>query len=286
MKTVPLDRRPHAVDQPYLVSWNNKQAPGWAAADDKYTFGPLYRSQMIESRVKRGIAGPRKMALEELVRAMEEPATTDIRPFALNRILMRALGKPAGADLRDAMSLLRGWAAHGGHRRDLDKNGSYDADDAVTLMDAWWPRLVEAEFAPALGQDAFGALRTMISDGAPAVGKAPSAPDFSDGYWGFVSKDLRGLFDRRKPRGRWSRAYCGGGSRARCRSVLRSTLKQALGDAKSKLYGAGDCAKDAQASCFDRNRPTIASAVDMPAFPFQNRPTFQQTVELTSRVPR
>ena len=40
------------------------------------------------------------------------------------------------------MALLRGWAAGGAHRRDLDKDGRYDDDDAVTLMDAWWPRLV------------------------------------------------------------------------------------------------------------------------------------------------
>src|SRR3954470_15023514 len=286
MKTVPLDQRPHAVDQPYLVSWNNKQAPGWAAADDKYTFGPLYRSQMIEARVKNGIAGARKMGLEDLVRAMEEPATTDIRPFALNRILMRALGRPGDQQLKDAMALLAAWARHGGHRRDLDKDGRYDDDDAVTLMDAWWPRLVDAEFAAPLGPDAYAALRTMISDGAPAVGHSPAAPDFSDGYWGFVSKDLRGLFGRRKPRGRFSRAVCGRGSRAACRRLLRATLKQALGDTKAKLYGHGDCASNAQASCFDRNRPTIASAIDMPAFPFQNRPTFQQTVELSRHIPR
>ena len=286
MKTVPLDRRPNTVDQRYLVSWNNKQAPGWAAADDKYTFGPVYRSQMIERHIQDGIKGPKKMALEDLVRAMEEPATTDIRPFALNRILMRALGRPKDKDLQDAMALLSGWAKHGGHRRDLDKDGTYDDDDAVTLMDAWWPRLVDAEFGPALGTDAYGALRTMIADGAPPVGKSPAAPDFSDGYWGYVSKDLRGLYDHRKPRGRFSRSYCGGGSRAKCRGVLRSTLKQALGDSKAKLYGHGDCEKDAQASCFDRNRPTIASAIDMPAFPFQNRPTFQQTVELSRHMPR
>ena len=48
MTTLPFDEHPHAVDQPYLVSWNNKQAPGWAAADDKYAYGPIYRSQLIE----------------------------------------------------------------------------------------------------------------------------------------------------------------------------------------------------------------------------------------------
>src|SRR4051794_1861194 len=60
MSTVPLDQRPHTVDQRYLVSWNNKQAPGWAAADDKYTFGPVYRSQMIERRIQNGVKGARR----------------------------------------------------------------------------------------------------------------------------------------------------------------------------------------------------------------------------------
>ena len=35
-----------------------------------------------------------------------------------------------------------------------------------------------------------------------------------------------------------------------------------------------------------QNRWTVASAIDVPPFPFQNRPTFQQTVEVTKRLPR
>jgi hypothetical protein len=34
------------------------------------------------------------------------------------------------------------------------------------------------------------------------------------------------------------------------------------------------------------NRWTVASAISVPPFPMQNRPTFQQTVELTKRLPR
>src|SRR5947208_577720 len=44
MDVVGLDQRPHATDQAYLVSWNNKQASGWAAADDKLSYGPVFRS--------------------------------------------------------------------------------------------------------------------------------------------------------------------------------------------------------------------------------------------------
>jgi hypothetical protein len=49
---------------------------------------------------------------------------------------------------------------------------------------------------------------------------------------------------------------------------------------------APDFFDDPDAECFDRNRATIAAGVDMPPSPFQNRPTFQQTVELTRALPR
>ncbi len=54
------------------------------------------------------------------------------------------------------------------------------------------------------------------------------------------------------------------------------------------LYGGGDgeCASDPQPSCFDHNRPQVTSGIDLGAFPFQNRPTFQQVVTLTRRLGR
>src|SRR3954471_19589445 len=155
MATVPMEQRPNAVDPPYLVSWNNKQAPGWAAADDKFSFGPVFRSQMIEQRIKDGFAGGETMMISQLVQAMEEPASQDLEAWALMPILRRALGTPSDPSLQDAMTLLRGWAATGGHRRDLDKNGHYDDDAAVTLMDAWWPRMLDAIYKPVLGDDPF-----------------------------------------------------------------------------------------------------------------------------------
>jgi acyl-homoserine lactone acylase PvdQ len=36
-----FDAHPHVVDQDYLVSWNNRQAPGWSAADDQYAYGSV-----------------------------------------------------------------------------------------------------------------------------------------------------------------------------------------------------------------------------------------------------
>ena len=51
---LPFAKHPQAVDPDFLVSWNNKQAPGWAAADDQYAYGAVFRSQMIADRVRAG----------------------------------------------------------------------------------------------------------------------------------------------------------------------------------------------------------------------------------------
>ncbi len=151
-------------------------------------------------------------------------------------------------------------------------------------MDAWWPRLLAAEFGGPLGRPAFDSLKTMLPIGDHTTGD-PTAPDFFDGWHGYVSKDLRAVLGR-KVRGGWSRKYCGGGSLSRCRSLLRASLRAALGVTPEQLYGRGACKDDPEPSCFDQNRSTVASAVDIPAFPFQNRPTFQQTIELSHDVPR
>src|SRR4051812_22291736 len=287
MSTIPLSKRPHAVDQTYLVSWNNKQAPGWAASDAEFAYGPLHRQQMIADHVRRSIRGGRKMGLAQLVQSMEEAATEDIRLRDL-KIILKAIGKPRDARLKNAIAILKRWRSRGGHRRDLDKNGRYDDDDAVTLMDAFWPRLVGAEFGRVLGPTTTGRLTDVLATGANGVGgSSAGAPDFYSGWWGYVNKDLRKLFGRARVRGRWSRPYCGRGSRKRCRKLLRGALLSALSVSRKDLYGhASDCASNAQALCWDQNRFKVAAGVDVPDFPFQNRPTFQQTVELSRSLPR
>ncbi len=216
---------------------------------------------------------------------MGEPATQDLRGVKVLQSLLRAVGTPSDAPSRRAIATLRDWMARGAHRRDLDGDGRYDDDAAVTLMDAWWPRLVEAEFEPALQAPAFAAVGGLLQVGDHTKGD-PTAPDFFDGWWGYVQKDLRTLLDDREPAGRFSRVYCGGGSRAACRDALRSSLRAALGVTREQLYGRGDCEDDPDAECFDRNRSTVAAGIDIPPAPFQSRPTFQQTVELTRSLPR
>jgi hypothetical protein len=295
MTTVAYTKHPQAIDPPFLVSWNNNQAPRFAAADDKYAFGSIYRMQLIRNFIEADTAGGAKMGTEQLVSAMDEAATQDIRMVELWPILRKALGTPSDPQLQEAIAKLESWYSAGGHRRDLsnasiDEPGSYEHNDAVTIMDAWWPKLLEAEFRPALGDEAFSTLRGMLEFGAPEPGSEPAAPDFADGWYGYVSKDLRDLLAANGqgalPRGGYSQSYCGGGSLETCRQALQSSLLQALSVTPQQLYGHGACAENAQASCFDMNRFVSASGVSVPAFPFQNRPTFQQVVELTTTLGR
>jgi acyl-homoserine lactone acylase PvdQ len=283
---LPFAKHPQAVDPPFLVSWNNKQAPGWAAADDQYGYGPLHRAQTISDRVRSGTRGNGKMTIAQLVQAMAEPATQDLRGYRLLPTILEAAGRPKQPALRKALATLRAWQKAGAHRRDLDRDGADEETPAIELMDAWWPRLVEAEFKPALGEKALERLRAMIAIG-DRTGGSPESPDFFDGWWGYVSKDLRDLFGP-APRAPYSRAYCGRGSRARCRRALQRSLGRALKVTPAAMYGGGDgrCAADPQPACFDQNRPTVTSGIELSPFPFQNRPTFQQVVTLTQRLPR
>jgi acyl-homoserine lactone acylase PvdQ len=283
---LPFAKHPQAVDPPFLVSWNNKQAPGWAAADDKYSYGPLFRSQMIADKVKAATKGKKKMTIVQLIQAMEEPATQDLRGYRLLPTIFKAIGKPKSGQLRSALATLKAWQKKGAHRRDLNRDGVYDENEAVQLMDAWWPKLLQGEFKPVLGAKAYAALEGMVRTGS-YTGGSPTEPDFSDGWWSYVSKDLRDLYGP-QPKGAWSRVYCGGGSKAKCRKMLQRTLAAALKVTPQQLYGGGDgaCATNPQPACFDQNRPAVTGGISLPPFPFQNRPTFQQVVTPTQRLAR
>ncbi len=283
---LPFAKHPQAVDPEFLVSWNNKQAPGWGAADDQYAYGPLFRSQMLADKVRAATKGKRRMTAAQLVQAMEEAATQDLRGYRLLPTIFKAVGKPKQPALRKALTRLRAWHKAGAHRRDLNHDGVDEETEAIELMDAWWPKLVAAEFKPTLGTTAFERLQAMLKIG-DHTGGSPDAPDFFDGWWGYVSKDLRGLFGP-KPKAPYSRVYCGKGSKKRCRKALQRSLAQALKVSPAALYGGGNgaCAANPQPACFDQNRPQVTGGIDLGPFPFQNRPTFQQVVTLTQKLPR
>ena len=70
----PLAAHPQVIDQNYLTSWNNRQAPGYNTG-----YSSLYRSQPLDDRIKPDIAGANKVNLQELISDMEDAGTVDLR---------------------------------------------------------------------------------------------------------------------------------------------------------------------------------------------------------------
>ena len=280
----PRSQHPQFLDQTWTVDWNNKQAPGYGAADDNWGYGPAYRSQLLERRVKPLVSGTRKTTLPALVSAMEDAATVDLRADAALPYAFRLLARTKDPKLRDALTLLTAWHRDGAHRRDLDRDGAYEHAAAIALFDAWWPRWLRAQFTPALGEPLMAAIEhinefsNLPNNHGDHLGSA-----WQDGWHGYAISDLRRLLTRHNA-GTWSRVYCGRGSRRRCTTALESSLRDALAaDQKAAYTGDPVCAaagRDGDPTCFDAIWFRPIGGVTQPLIPWQNRPTFQQVVEV------
>jgi hypothetical protein len=292
----PLAQHPRAIDQDWMTSWNNRQAPGYAGALSN-VFGPVYRSQMLDERVAPAVRGGRKMTLTGLVDAMEGAATVDLRgdrvlPFALDVLSARRAPAPRhrrgrllaalDPEVAAAVAKLRAWQRSGAHRIDRNRDGTYDDSDAIAIMDAWWPRWMHAEFEPTMGQPLFDELqRTVQFDNAPNNHGDHLGSAYQDGWYGFANKDLRTML-RRRVLGRYARPFCGGGSFVRCRQALADSLREALHVDRNTLYhdpGDAGC-QDGDQTCFDKIRFRPLGAITQPLIPWQNRPTYQQADEI------
>ncbi len=278
----PFEEHPQDVNKPFLTSWNNKQAPGYRAADDNFAYGSIHRSEPLDDGINARIAGAEKVTRTELVDAMEDAATVDLRGRKVLPFLIRTLASDGDPRVRDALAKLEAWQRAGAHRRDENGDGVYEHSEAIKIMDAWWPRLVEQQFKPALGEPLYDRLTEMIGIDNPPHTRQGSA--YIAGWYSYVEKDLRAVLGD-DVAGGFSRRYCGGGDRAACEEVLRTTLREAVAEPRSRVYSDPQCDEADNAAlddqvCFDAIEYTAVGAVTQPLQRWQNRPTFQQVVEV------
>lgn len=290
--TTPPSAHPHVIDQAYLADWNGKQARGYAAADGNWGYGPVYRSGLLDGRIRAQIAGPRRTTLPHLAEAMADAATVGLRGDAVLPWALRVLGDPSrerDPALRDALEKLDAWRRAGAHRIDADGDGRYEHAEAIRIMHAWWPRWLRAEFEPALGHDLFERIAAVHPlDNPPNNEGDHVGSAWQDGWYSFVQKNLRRALHPHAPV-RWSRTSCGGGILRRCRAVLASSLTDALRADPAAVYRDEVCAdagRDGDQACFDAIWHRPLGGMTEPLIPWQNRPTFQQVVEIPGRVGR
>ena len=253
----------------YMTSWNNKHAPGFRAADSRYSYGPVQRVDLLDKGIK---AEKRegKIDMAELVNVMGDAATIDLRGSHVLPWMLKALGKQKDARLKTAVGLLKEWREAGSHRRDKDLDGTYENSPAIALMDAWWEPALQAVFKPTLG-GAYDLIPSTHHDAPGALGSA-----FNTGLYSHIQKDLRTVLGA-PVRGKFSREYCGKGSLKKCRAALVASLDAAVKTLEEE-FGEDPSTWDADEEG-DQIDFRPVGLKDQPNMQWQNRPTFQMVLE-------
>ncbi|MEU5975313.1 penicillin acylase family protein [Streptomyces sp. NPDC047315] len=279
----PFAEHPQSVGQDYYVSWNNKQAKDFGAA--AFGFGSVHRGDLLDDRVARLVATG-GVTRASLTRAMAEAAVTDLRGEQLLPVLLAVLRSQPVTDpqLNAVVQQLDAWRVAGAQRKESAPGSrSYPHADAIRVLDAWWPRLVQGVFEPGLGTPLYRALTANLAvDESPGATHGPTGAHggsaFQYGWWGYVDKDLRRVLGRpvSSPLGA---QYCGNGALSACRDALLTTLKQAAALTPAQVYpGDASCAAGDQ-WCADAIVHRPMGGITHPTVHWQNRPTYQQVVE-------
>ncbi|SBT40985.1 penicillin acylase family protein [Micromonospora auratinigra] len=291
----PPAAHPQSVNQDYYVSWNNKQAKDYGAADGNFSFGSVHRGDLLDGRVRAAIAQG-KLDRAGVVRIMADAAVTDLRGEQVLGNLLRVLTSQPVTDpaLADAVAKLQAWRQAGARRVETAPGSKvYQHADAIRIFDAWWPLLASAEFRPGLGPDLYAALVDAIEvneapsggqnggrDGTAVwalQGQPHKGSSFQYGWWGYVDKDIRAVLGD-PVAGGLGRTYCGNGSLGGCRQALLDALGQAAAVPATTVYpGDAKCGAGDQ-WCADAIAQSGLGGITHPLIGWQNRPTYQQVV--------
>lgn len=284
-------RHPREIDpeRGYLVSWNNKPAPGFAAADDNWSYGAVYRSLALEDRLRKAIKGGREVDLPGMVGVMSDAATADARAAYTLPLLLRALGRDLGDDEQGAQAaraveLLRAWIKDGAPRVDRDRDGAYSHPQAIAIFDTWWQDGDQAVARDVL-RGRLGDLVTKLPQGLDDHPRHGIGSAWNGIAWyGYVSKDLRSVLGKRV-QDRYRLGYCGAGKRKACRATLVESFRGAV----ARVLAAQEVATVDELT-YDKTQDDIRSVaggvVGVRPIDWQNRPTFQQVVAFEGHRPR
>ncbi|WP_043263667.1 penicillin acylase family protein [Streptomyces sp. CT34] len=279
----PPAQHPHSTDQDYYISWNNKQAKDYDSAG--FGNGSVHRANLLDDRV-RALTKEGGVTRASLTRAMADAAVTDLRGEDVLPELLRVIdGKPVtDPRLRTAVQQLDAWRKDGARRRETSPGShTYAHSDAVRLMDAWWPLMIQGVFAPGLGKDLYTALGADLAvDESPSAGHGPTGAHagsaFQYGWWSYADKDLRAVLGDRV-QGPLTERYCGNGTLAACRDTLLATLRQAAVRTAAQVYPGDDSCTAGDQWCADAIVHRAVGGLTHDKMSWQNRPTYQQVVE-------
>jgi acyl-homoserine lactone acylase PvdQ len=286
----------HEVDPPtgFFVSWNNKPAPQFAAADDQYSYGQVYRSILLVNQLRAELAAHGGLLNRtEVVQAMEKAATQDLDGVSVMPLLLQYLnGRSEPAGVQAMLGLLRTWVGGGAHRRKVQASDTqYAQAAAVAISDELFPNLIRALYDPILAaggvsSNGYNALPQQWVD-YPSLHRGSS---YDGGYESYVVATLQQLLGQHPVDGMGTELTakeCLGGP-ATCVAAVNAALVNtydalvtANGSSNMATWTASTASAAAKQTMpvFDAIQYQTLGLVGQPAMDWQNRPTFQQVIE-------
>ncbi|BCL12826.1 penicillin acylase family protein [Micromonospora sagamiensis] len=300
-RSAPLSAHPQSKNQDYYVSWNNKQAKDFGAADGNFSFGAVHRGDLLDKPIKAAIASGQKFDRASLTSLVERAGLTDLRGAEVLDELIRVLESQPVTDatLAAEISRLKAWRQDGALRVETAKGSKvYRHAEAIRTFDAWWPLLVKGMFSAPLGADLYQALVNTLAvnespsghqsgdkstlPGSASTTQTHKGSAFQYGWWGWVDKDLRAVLGD-PVAGGLGRTHCGDGSLTGCRQILLDTLGAAAATPATQTYpGDSTCAAGDQ-WCADAIVQSPLGGITHAPIAWQNRPTYQQVVSFPAK---
>ena len=284
----PQEDHPQQIDPGYIVNWNNKPAHGYTSG---WSTGSVHRNDLLDGRVSAMIEDGHKFTTASLTATMMEAGVADLRAEQVLPLLLEVIdtGEVEDSELAATVESLRAWVDSGALRREPHRDaGYYVHADAIQVLDAWWPRLVRAQFEPGLGEDLYRELSLVSQvDESPSGatgGGEPAGVDqgqphrgsaFQYGWWSYVDKDLRTVLDREVDGTLGDRVYCGEGDLDDCRAVLLDSLAEAASVPAAQTYPGDEHCSAGDQLCADTVIHQAVGGIGMWPIHWQNRPTYQ-----------
>ncbi|MDT4921833.1 MAG: hypothetical protein QOI15_2735, partial [Pseudonocardiales bacterium] len=293
----------HETNPPtgYFVSWNNKPAPQFAAADDQYSYGQVYRSTLLVNQLNAQFATHGGLLTRaDVVKAMEGAATQDTNGTAVLPLLLQYLqGQPEPAGVQAMLATLQTWIDGGAHRvKAAAADTQYDHAAAVAITDELIPNVIHALYDGILAAGGSSANRfNVLPLGFTDVPHAHDGSSFADGYQSYLVSTLQQLLGQSPVDGFGSAITtreCSGGQ-ATCGAAIDAALLAtynalvtANGTSAVPSWTASTASKAAGEAMpvYDSIHFSATGLVGQPDIDWQNRPTFQQVVEFPRHRPR
>ncbi|WP_370326070.1 penicillin acylase family protein, partial [Euzebya sp.] len=300
--------QPQAVnpESGFFANWNNRQAPGFRSQDDSFKHHSTDRREHLAVRMEAAIASGDPLTAADMVNIAEDAGTVDLNGQEIYPLALEVMGDAPPASLAGDERLVemrdrladwvlddrRPWGlATGGHRRDVDADGTYDHAVAIAIGDAWVRPMIEGVLGDEVPLDAW----PEGTEDHPRLGLGSA---YNSGRIRFVHEDLLQILGRPVLAER-SRTYCGDGTVDGCAAVLWHALADAAALLESTPDGGEACdfptayqfdTPEVEGWVYDSTCDEIiqvaGGVVSAPSMQWVNRPTFHQVVQAGTRSGR